>query len=94
MRKLLIGLLVVLALGATGVAAAYSPYWTQSGPTYTCTGIPSGVECKDKYGIYNVVITKSYVGLYRGANQPVAGCKRGYGAITTSCFASPSIIGG
>jgi hypothetical protein len=88
MRKLIAGLLAGLTLGAAGTAGATTAYgyWTEGGPSYTCTGVPSGVTCKERsgYGLYQVWITKGFVAINRG-KQSVYGCPRGFGS-SYDCF--------
>lgn len=92
MRRLLAGLIAGLMLGATGVAGAATAvgYWTQGGTSYSCSGVSSGVICKEKYGRYKISITPTFVGISYGA-KAYLGCERGYDRPATACFADPSI---
>jgi len=89
MKKLIAGLVAGLILGSASVAGATTSwtYWVRGGSSYTCTGIDSGVLCKERSwsGLYGVSITKDYVGITRRGHA-LSGCKRGYEDAATACF--------
>jgi len=89
MKKVIAGLVAGLVLGSVSTAGAATnwTYWVRGGASYTCTGIETGVICKEKpwSGVYRVSITPSFVGIFRGSHA-VYGCDRGFKDEASACF--------
>lgn len=87
MKGIIIGLIMGLVLGVTGVAVAAGGYWHNGGTGYSCEGYTGGVICKQTgYGTrYSVLVNaKGSLNVYVGKDTPVFSCKRGYGV--NSCL--------
>lgn len=82
LKGVIVGLIVGLMLGATGIAVAAGGYWTNKGTGYSCEGYSGAVVCKQTgYGTkYAVMInSKGQLIAFVGKETPLFTCKRGYG---------------
>jgi len=78
MKKFLLGLAAGIILGGTGIAVAASSYWSNKGQTYTCTGGPISVICKETNWkpSYEVAIIPGAIDVaFQG--HVIFNCKRG-----------------
>lgn len=88
MKRAVLILLVGLALGIAGTAAATVHYWSKSSPgVYTCQGIPSGGTCRSESYTprYRVTVLKDRI-IVSFNNHVIFGCMTRYSSDSCDDF--------